>query len=130
MENLQLKTQFFLHASQVVVTENSAWFMFISEGALIGIKNAVKFSNQSKILKNKPYNLIIKHLDKIPLNKNFNELFKVKDMNKIISFMKSDKKNNSSKINIILIKNFGQIKINYQINQNLLKKFFISELKK
>ena len=74
--------------------------------------------------------MIINHLNKIPLNKSFKKLFDTADINKIISFMKSDKKNNSSKINIILIKNFGQIKINYQINQNLLKKFFISELKK
>ena len=37
--------------------------------------------------------------------------------------MKSDKKNNSKNINIILIKNFGKIKINYQINQNSLKNF-------
>ena len=44
--------------------------------------------------------------------------------------MKSDKKNNSKNINIILIKNFGKIKIDYQINEKSLKKFLISELKK
>ena len=49
--------------------------------------------------------------------------FKVKDINKIISFMKSDKKNNSKDINVILIQNFGKIKINYQIKHNSLKKF-------
>ena len=37
--------------------------------------------------------------------------------------MKSDKKNNSKKINIILIKNFGKIKTNYQFDQNILKNF-------
>ena len=100
------------------------------EAVIIGIKNAVNFSNQRKLLKNKSYHLIINHINKIPLNKNFKELFKKKDINKIISFMKSDKKNSSKNINIILIKNFGKIKIDYQINQNLLKKFLISELKK
>ena len=50
--------------------------------------------------------------------------------NKIISFMKSDKKNNSKNVNIILIQNFGRIKINYQIKQDALRKFLISELKK
>jgi 3-dehydroquinate synthetase len=44
--------------------------------------------------------------------------------------MKSDKKNNSKNINIILIHDFGRIKRNYQINQTLLKKFLISELNK
>ena len=74
--------------------------------------------------------MIKNHIDKIPLNKNFKQLFSVKDINKIISFMKSDKKNNSKDVNIILIQNFGKIKINYQIKQNALRKFLISELKK
>jgi len=100
------------------------------EAVIIGIKNAVELSNQYKLLINKPYNLIKNHIDKIPLNKKFKQLFKVKDIYKIISFMKSDKKNNSKNINIILIQNFGRIKINYHINQNVLKKFLISQLKK
>ena len=98
------------------------------EAVIIGIKNALELSSQCKIISYKSYNLIKKHIDKIPLNKNFKKLFKVKDINKIISFMKSDKKNNSNDINVILIKNFGKIKINYQIKHNILKKFLISEL--
>ncbi len=100
------------------------------EAVIIGIKNAVKFSYQSKILKNKSYNLIVNHLNKIPLNKSFKELFAVKDINKIISFMKSDKKNSSKDINIILIQDFGKIKKDYQISENSLKKFLVSELNK
>jgi len=100
------------------------------EAVIIGIKNAVELSNQYKLLNNKSYNLIINHIAKIPLNKSFKKLFKKKDIYKIISFMKSDKKNNSKNINIILIKNFGEIKINYQISQTELRKFLISELKK
>ena len=42
--------------------------------------------------------------------------------------MKSDKKNNSKNINLILMKNFGRIKTNYQVNQKILEKFLISEL--
>ena len=100
------------------------------EAVIIGIKNAVEFSNQCKLLKNKSYNLIRNHVDKIPLNKNFKQLFKTKDIDRIIFFMKSDKKNNSKDINIILIQNFGRIKTNYKIDQNVLKKFLISELNK
>ena len=88
------------------------------------------YSNKCKLLNYKSYNLITDHLNKIPLNKSFKELFKKKDINKIISFMKSDKKNNSEYINIIVIKNFGKIKINYQINHYSIKKFLLSELKK
>ena len=100
------------------------------EAVIIGIQNAINFSNQCGLLKNKYYSLIVNHLGKILLNKSFKELFKVKDINKIISFMKSDKKNNSNKINIILMKNFGIIKTDYQIDQDALKKFLISELYK
>ena len=100
------------------------------EAVIIGIKNAVEFSNKFKILKNQSYNSIINHINKIPINKNFGELFKAKDIGKIISFMKSDKKNNSKDINLILIQNFGRIKINYQISENSLKKFLIYELNK
>ena len=64
------------------------------------------------------------------MNKSFKQLFKTKDIGKIISFMKSDKKNNSKDINIILIQNFGRIRTRYQIDQNTLKKFLISELNK
>ena len=100
------------------------------EAVIIGIKNAVELSNQYELLKNKSYILIKNHLDKIPSNKSMKQLFKKKDIYKIISFMKSDKKNTSKNINIILIKDFGKIKTSYQISGGILKKFLISELKK
>ena len=100
------------------------------EAVIIGITIALEFSYQRRLIKNKPYNLIKKHLEKIPLKKNFKSIFNKKDIGKIVSFMKSDKKNTSKKINIILIKNFGQVKTNYQFDQNTLKQFLISELKK
>ena len=100
------------------------------EAVIIGITNALEFSYQIGLIKNKPYNFIKKHIEKIPLKKNFKSIFNEKDIDKIISFMKSDKKNTSKKINIILIKDFGVIKTNYQFDQNTLKQFLISELKK
>ena len=100
------------------------------EAVIIGLKNAIDYSSKCKLLNDKSYNLINNHINKIPLNKSFRELFKKKDIYKIISFMKSDKKNNSDYINIILIKNFGKIKINYQIDQYSIKKFLLSELNK
>jgi len=100
------------------------------EAVIIGLKNAIDYSSKCKLLNDKSYNLINNHINKIPLNKIFRELFKKKDIYKIVSFMKSDKKNNSDYINIILIKNFGKIKINYQIDQYSIKKFLLSELNK
>ena len=98
------------------------------EAVLIGINNAIKLSNKYKFLKHKTYNLIRNHLNKIQLNKSFKQLFTKKDISNIISFMKSDKKNNSNYINIILIKSFGKIETNYQMKQRTLKKFLMSEL--
>ena len=100
------------------------------EAVIIGINNALEFSYQNKLIKYKTYFFIKKHLNKIPIKKSFKKLFNKKDVNKIISFMKSDKKNVSKNINIILIQDFGKIKLDYQFNQNILRKFLISELKK
>ena len=100
------------------------------EAVIIGIKNIIKFSFMYKVLSKENFNLIDNHIEKIGTNKKYNKLIKKKDINKIISFMKSDKKNNSNKINLILIKNFGKIKTNFQINSIKLKKFLISELNK
>tara|TARA_B100001769_G_C22087602_1_gene586435 strand:- start:250 stop:1356 length:1107 start_codon:yes stop_codon:yes gene_type:complete len=100
------------------------------EAVIIGIRNAIEYSNQYKLLKKKSYYLIKNHLDKISFNKSLNQIFKFKDINKIIYFMKSDKKNSSKLINIILIQNFGKIKTDYQVNHSTLKRFLISELKK
>jgi len=98
------------------------------EAVILGIKNAIKFSNTKKILPEKKFQIINNHIKKITSMHKIYKLFKKKDINKIISFMKSDKKNNSNKINLILIRNFGKIKTDFQINPGQLKKFLISEL--
>ena len=100
------------------------------EAVIIGIKNAIKFSNKNKVLSNQKFQLINEHINKIGLTHEFSKLFKKKDLNKILNFMKSDKKNNSSKINLILIKDFGKIKTNFQINSLKLKPFLLKELNK
>ena len=66
------------------------------------------------------------------IKENNPELIKAKKnkINKIITFMKTDKKNNSKKINLILMKDFGKIKTDSQYNEAILKKFINLELKK
>ena len=100
------------------------------EAVILGIKNSIKFSNKKKILSKQKFQLINDHISKIGLTHKFNKLFKKKDVDKIIFFMKFDKKNNSNKINLILIKDFGKIKTNFQINSSKLKDFLIEELNK
>ena len=71
---------------------------------------------------------ILSHIHELKLNYNLNKYFKKKNINSIIKFMKSDKKNTSSNINLILIKNIGKIFLNFNFNQNKIKKFLNKEL--
>ncbi len=100
------------------------------EAVILGILNAINYSKEKKILSKKKYQSINNHIKKINLKHKLNLLFKKKDANNIIKFMKSDKKNKSKKINLILIKDFGKIKTDFQIDHLKLKKFIISELSK
>ena len=56
------------------------------------------------------------------------KFFKKNEVNKIVNFMKRDKKNLDDKINLILIKNIGRVTKpnNFSINAGELKKFLIS----
>ena len=56
------------------------------------------------------------------------KLFKKRHVSKIMNYMRSDKKNNSNNINLILVKDFGKIIIDFQINPSNLKKFLSSSL--
>jgi 3-dehydroquinate synthetase len=54
-----------------------------------------------------------------------NKFFKKKEINKIISFMKKDKKNLNEKINLILIKKIGKTTQpnSFAVNSSEIKKF-------
>ena len=100
------------------------------EAVILGIKNSIKLSKKKRMLSKNKYRLINDHIKKIPLKKKFNTIFKKKDLNEILIFMKADKKNISNKINIIVMKDFGKIKTDFYINDNILKKFLLLELNK
>jgi 3-dehydroquinate synthase/shikimate kinase/3-dehydroquinate synthase len=98
------------------------------EAVILGIISSAKFSLENNILIKKDYKKIINHIShlEIPLNLNF--YFKKKDINSIIKYMLSDKKNNSSKINLILIKKIGKVILNLKFDQSKIKKFLSKEL--
>ena len=100
------------------------------EAVILGIKNAITYSKKNNLLSKKKFQIINNHIEKIGLIHKINRLFNKKDLNKIIMFMRSDKKNNSNNINIILIKDFGKIKIDFRVNPIKLKKFLMSQLSK
>ena len=59
---------------------------------------------------------------------NISKIFKKKELNKIIYFMKKDKKNINKKINLILLKKIGKTTKpkRFILNSNEIKKFLYS----
>ena len=88
------------------------------------------FSQKKELLPINKHKKINNHIERIGLSKKFNKIFKKKDLDKILKFMKSDKKNTSNRINLILLKDFGKIETNFQIDHFVLKKFLSLELNK
>ena len=98
------------------------------EAVILGIKSALKFSFENHFIKKTDYQSIINHLNVANLPTNLNKFFSKKDIKKIIFFMMKDKKNNSDKINLILLKKIGYPYINSQYNKSFLYLFFKKEL--
>ena len=99
------------------------------EAVLLGILSAAKLSKKLSIINDKDYQLILSHLSMLNFN-NLKKYFKIKDLNKIINFMLSDKKNISKKINFITLKKIGSVEINLNLSPSRVKKFVKSELLK
>jgi len=95
------------------------------EAVLLGMVTASQLSYEKKILPLNDLNLIKKHYRDLNLPMKIKKIFKKKEINKIIYFIKKDKKNYSEKINLILIKKIGKVtKPNkYKIDSENLKKF-------
>ena len=100
------------------------------EAVILGIKTAAKFSLINKILNVKEFDLIEHHLNKLNLPRNINKYFSIKNLNKILSFMKKDKKNITNKLNLVLLKKIGYPIYKLQFNEKKIKFFLKKELTK
>ena len=98
------------------------------EAVILGIASSAKFSFENKILNRKDYNKILNHINYLKFSSHLKYYFKKKNINKIIKYMKSDKKNSSSKINLILIRKIGKVILGSTFNELVIKKFLIKEL--
>ena len=98
------------------------------EAVILGIKTAAKFSLSNNILSNKEFNLIENHLNKLSLPKNINKFFSIKNLNKILYFMKKDKKNNTNKVNLVLLKKIGSPIYKLQFDEKKINLFLKKEL--
>ena len=97
------------------------------EAVLYGIFSAAQFSNKFKFLNNNDYKLIMSHLSNLGIV-NLNKFFSKNHLNKIISFMISDKKNDDEKINLIILNKIGKANISNQFFSEKIKKFMNSRL--
>ncbi len=95
---------------------------------MLGMMMASQLSYQKKLLSLRDLTLIKKHYLSLNLPMKINKFFKKTEINKIISFMKKDKKNLNEKINLILIKKIGKVVKtgNFATDSNELKKFLSS----
>ena len=80
------------------------------------------------MIKKVEYQSIISHINKLKLPLNIQEYFSLNNLNKILTFMIKDKKNNTKKINLILLKKIGATVINKHYNTNKIKNFLKQEL--
>ncbi len=92
------------------------------EAVILGIESAVKFSNQLSILNKKQLVEVLNHIKSLNLKINVKKFFKRKDIKKIVNFMKLDK-NNSKKINLILLKKIGKAEINLNFKIDKINSF-------
>ena len=98
------------------------------EAVILGIKTAAKFSFLNKVLKFKEFKLIENHLIELGLPNDINKYFSSNNLNRIISFMTKDKKNNTNKINLILLKKIGHTNYKSQFNKKKISLFLKKEL--
>jgi len=98
------------------------------EAVILGIKTAARFSLLKNILNVKEFDLIENHLNKLNLPRNINKLFSINNLKKILSFMKKDKKNNTNKINLVLLRKIGSPIYKSQFNEKQINLFLRKEL--
>ena len=98
------------------------------EAVILGIKTAINFSFKNNLINKKDYFSIIKHISKSNLPSTIKKQFKIKNLNKILFFMLKDKKNNSNKISLVLLKKIGKPLINQEFTKKSLGLFLKNEL--
>ena len=79
------------------------------EAVLLGMMMAAKLSYKKKLLPGKDLVLLKKHYESLNLPMKIKDFFKKNEIEKIIYFLKKDKKNFNKKINLILLKRIGQV---------------------
>ena len=98
------------------------------EAVILGIMNASKFSFKNNLLSKSEFELIRNHLIQFKLLIKLKKKISYKMLNRMVSFMEKDKKNNTKKINLILLKKIGQPILNLNFENKKIHSFLKGEL--
>jgi|TARA_B110000438_G_scaffold303579_1_gene365763 3-dehydroquinate synthase len=89
-------------------TKNFSGKLKHGEAVLMGMMIACDLSNKKKLLSSRELSLIKKHYIDLKLLKDIRKIFKKNSINKIVHFMRKDKKNVDEKIQLILLNRIGR----------------------
>jgi len=98
------------------------------EAVILGINSACEFSLKKNILKKNDYKLIRNHTQKVSNKLTLNKFFTKNNVDKIVKYMISDKKNINEKINLVLLKKIGSPTYKNFYNISDIKKFTKNQL--
>ncbi len=98
------------------------------EAVILGMRSALSFSLEKKIINKKEFNFVSNHFDNSKFPFSIKDYFSLKDINRIISFMLRDKKNVSNKIKLMLIKKIGGPIIEKEFSYKIIEKFLKKNL--
>ena len=98
------------------------------EAVILGMKSAFEFSHNKKLINYKEFDTAIKHLNNAHFPISIKRYFSIKKINRIISFMVRDKKNNSKNIKLMLIKKIGGPIIEKEYSEVAIKLFLKKKL--
>ena len=93
------------------------------EAVILGMKSALEFSYDKKLITFIEFESALKHLNNSHFPISINNYFSIKEINRIVSFMIRDKKNNSKKIKLMLIKKIGGPIIEKEFSDVTIKLF-------
>ena len=98
------------------------------EAVILGIISAAKFSMLNRLLKKNEFDLIKRHLSKFGLPLQIKNILLSNNLDKIVSFMKKDKKNSTKEINLVLLKKIGSPVFNSNYKEKKIHSFLKKEL--
>ena len=114
----------FAHAYEASMTYSKK--LNHGEAVILGIYSSLKFSLENNFINLKDFNFILEHFKKAKISYDINKFFSKSDTNTIVSYMQNDKKNNSEKINLVLLRKIGSIDLKKKFSEQKIR-FFIKE---